>query len=1552
MSFIGTVNTTQLNLDAATVELTTLVETSTSISPQTYYCNSPANTFADILGTVTASNAQIIMSSGSFAGDAIDISLNMGLAVVGPAVFPPQTTLAFDVTTSAEGIQMSHIELLGEVHLRSPESSISHCLFQDNVYIGENMNGSITIENSQFTSGKPITVASTFGPLPSNPALLTITTPATSSYFTAYFRGFLYIAAYNGGIIKADATTGAVISTNWSNTASLGNPTGIAIDDAGFLYVANNDYIYKYNTAVEATYISYVQLNSATNYGMVIDTTHSKLYLAASDGRILTMDITDGGLFQIADLVTVTGMTPFGLAIDDTATNLFVSGGKVVKILLADGQILADPLIGGAGITGITYAKYAGVGRLYVANSVNSSIGIFSPIDGAVIDAFWRTEVNGLSGTSSLASSYNYIYAMNTILDMMNFTFALTVSALAIDERFPMLNFYNCDFQFTSIVLNQQLTSQVVFRGCRGFGTFDLNGTFVGINTSGDFVQNTINETIITGANKQSGYVYTAGEGSNDTWSQVLSNPASLTLDMSGNGIIKVPYIESVDNLVIYTVGDGQLILQANSTQQGDGITSSIAVTQGGGIFLRSFIGPNETEYRGMSLTPSNDLTFENGTQNISNLEGTTTSKNLSLAYGGSGTLTFQDGSVQSTAATTGGQVDSIQSGAYINVDATDPTAPVVNLALPTNTQNNNMLISTTTGDLSWTPGPISGATYYVNDGVNDLSAVLAQVGAQQGAQIIVSSGSFGGADIVVSADNLAIIGPNCTPAIVELLRAVTVSGTRIRMTHIQVDGVATLTGNGCRYSNCDFTQNVVVGSGTNTSYITLENCEFASGKTITINATGNSAAIYFINCNIGGATVVVNSASPLQVAFNNCAGFLALPLTTKATLVGLNVLASGVINNAVQRTILASGRGTAGQVLVSGGASANDTWGVAPSDPLKYDVSGGTITGDVILSATKSLSADTVNLKTLTIGSPQYITTSTGVINATVSITKCAPGLFASQSLTIANGTVDGFVKVIEIIDSKPISITGANLNTSLSFTTAGQGAVLIWDNDSEFWIASALNNGASGGGGATGPTGATGPAGPTGATGATGPTGSIGATGPTGYTGYTGPAGIDGATGATGPIGPTGIQGPAGSSTGAVYYFNNDIANTGAGSTAFKDLNRVISPNQAQTSVSHTFASNTEAPTLMQTFITPNNDPNITSLPGGNYNFEIYAGTLTDRSTIDIAIYPQIYLYHLDTTRTLITTATPFLHVVNNTVIPELYLLSAAVQAQTILATDRFEVEWWCAPAPGGSPNNKTLLLYFNDNTIGQMMTTLNPYTPVPGATGATGPTGAGSTGPTGPAGTNGLVTSIVAGTYIGVDSATPSAPTVNLALPSCDTDGKVLSSTTTGTLSWITAGGGGSLPTPVLFNIFIGPGYGDGNSTSSSTANNLIFFNSTSLPNSNGAVVQSGYSSNIVIGTTGNYRITWSSTVYNSTQSLCQLQISAVYINGNQTVDTGVNQYATSSGVHLTTLTSGDLIKLQHYTVNGDTNGLGGIFPSYASGSSFDRPLPVVSLLVEMV
>ena len=776
----GLVNQTQVNLDVATVELTTLVETSTSISPATYYCNYPANTFSSILAQVMETDAQIVLSSGTFSEPSlIDLSANVGLALVAPAVFPPITQFDFSLQASAANIRLSHLEIYGTFVIKSTNSSVSHCLFEDTVNVRQ-CNRDIYFDSCEFRS--PITVEVSF---------------------------------------------------------------------------------------------------------------------AASGDAII-----------------------------------------------------------------------------------------------------------------------------------------------------PVVTFNNCDFRGTSFVLNQTYPYQVVFRGCRNFANFSAtNARYIGINTltNGNTIRNNITELAINGETKIENYVYTAGaSGEPDYWSSVLNNPATTDLNLAGNSIINVSQIDSSSNLFITTNNDeGQLFIQANGTQQGEGISSRINISQVA-VNIGSFIGAGQTDYRGMSLSSANNLTFENGTQNISNLAGTTTSQNFTLTDGSGGVLTFEDGTTQATA-----------------------------VVIPTNTVTNNMLIATDTGVLSWTASPVSSTTYYCNQNSTDLGTVISQMGANAGSQIIMSSGSFDGSAVSLVYDNQAIVGANCSPAITELNRAVTVSGARMRLSNLQIDGLATLTGNACVYSYCDFVQNVVIGSNTNSRYITVANCEFVSGKTITINALGNTEPVYFINCNFGGATVVVNTSSPLQCIFNNCAGFTALPLTTKATLVGLNVLASGVINSSVQRTILASGRGTAGQCLLSGGASANDTWGSAPNDPLKYDVSGGNITGNVTLSATKSITADIINIKTLNIGSPQYITASTGVINATASITKLSPTLNTSQAVTIANGTVDGFVKFIEIIDSNAtsITITGANLHSTISFTNSvgagGQGAILVWDNDSEFWIVTALNNGATGGGG-----------------------------------------------------------------------------------------------------------------------------------------------------------------------------------------------------------------------------------------------------------------------------------------------------------------------------------------------------------------------------------------------------------------------------------------------------------------------------------------------------
>ena len=222
--------------------------------------------------------------------------------------------------------------------------------------------------------------------------------------------------------------------------------------------------------------------------------------------------------------------------------------------------------------------------------------------------------------------------------------------------------------------------------------------------------------------------------------------------------------------------------------------------------------------------------------------------------------------------------------------------------------------------------------SFWVADGRNDISSVLPLI-VNQGSVVYFSQGSFGGDDIVVSnKNNLAFIGPKSSPPIVELVRAITIDATtqRLRISNFLFGGVATLNGSSCRYSYCDFKENVNIGAGA-TTYITFENCEFRAGKTITLSNTFASAC-YFINCNFDSATIVLNQSSAVQAIFNNCAGFSAYPAANKSTMLGLNILASGVSQNSVyqnsiSKTLLSGAAGTAGQVLTSGGAGGVDSW-------------------------------------------------------------------------------------------------------------------------------------------------------------------------------------------------------------------------------------------------------------------------------------------------------------------------------------------------------------------------------------------------------------------------------------------------------------------------------------------------------------------------------------------------------------------------------------------------------------------------------------------------
>ena len=413
------------------------------------------------------------------------------------------------------------------------------------------------------------------------------------------------------------------------------------------------------------------------------------------------------------------------------------------------------------------------------------------------------------------------------------------------------------------------------------------------------------------------------------TTNGIFYNPSSGDLDMDNHKITKLNSISS--SSIYFDIGTDTAgkVIDLYTNKDRTGTSQGEVYISDAGVYLATYQGVDFGDVRDINLDLNNNLIFEGaGTNNIIT-NGIVNCKSVELTQGAGGNLKFQDGTTQSTKA---GQVDSVISGTYIDVDNTDPINPIVNLNLPTPIAEltNQVLKTDDTGVISYTTLGIAPTTFYCNtDTAPNLFTVLQNVGSSQGCQIIMSSGSFGSLGLNINHDNLAIIGPRCQPAITEISGSLLVSGTRIRLSNLQIDGIATLSGNSCRYSNCDFTQNTTIGSGSNTSYITVENCEFVSGKTLTVNATLNLQPITFINCNFDGCTIVLNSSSPLQIAFNNCSGFTALPLSTKATLVGLNVVIVGstiTATNTMNKIILGTNRGTQGQILVSGG-SGNDNW-------------------------------------------------------------------------------------------------------------------------------------------------------------------------------------------------------------------------------------------------------------------------------------------------------------------------------------------------------------------------------------------------------------------------------------------------------------------------------------------------------------------------------------------------------------------------------------------------------------------------------------------------
>ena len=242
--------------------------------------------------------------------------------------------------------------------------------------------------------------------------------------------------------------------------------------------------------------------------------------------------------------------------------------------------------------------------------------------------------------------------------------------------------------------------------------------------------------------------------------------------------------------------------------------------------------------------------------------------------------------------------------------------------------------------------------TKYCVDGRDDLATVIASI-TNLNTVVNISQGSFGGATpLVINKDSIDLIAPPATPAAVEFAYPISTATTadRISMRYLSFDGDFNAGSKRSTYNHCTFNEDLNIQTSATPGYMTFANCEFAAGKTISVQNT-YASVVYFINCNFESiGTFTLSQASSTQVIFSNCAGFVSFP--TNATYVGINTLTNGFIQNTVTKTLLATGSGASGQMLISGGAGLPDAW-ETPIDKTNPSFSGTLQTGAIQITTT-----------------------------------------------------------------------------------------------------------------------------------------------------------------------------------------------------------------------------------------------------------------------------------------------------------------------------------------------------------------------------------------------------------------------------------------------------------------------------------------------------------------------------------------------------------------------------------------------------------------------
>lgn len=198
-------------------------------------------------------------------------------------------------------------------------------------------------------------------PPPPPPPPTTVSTP------------YIWVASW-GELAKMDTTTGSIACT----TTSVGMPYGVAVDNAGYVWLSDTSgTIYKItasNCAVSTSFSS----GGTTPQGIAVDGS-GNVWVANSASNNVKKFSSSGTVLSTTNV----GTAPTGIAIDSSGNAWVANKGSsnVTKITGSNGVVASTTTVG----TSPAGVAFDGNGNIWVANTGNSTVSKISIATGNVI---------------------------------------------------------------------------------------------------------------------------------------------------------------------------------------------------------------------------------------------------------------------------------------------------------------------------------------------------------------------------------------------------------------------------------------------------------------------------------------------------------------------------------------------------------------------------------------------------------------------------------------------------------------------------------------------------------------------------------------------------------------------------------------------------------------------------------------------------------------------------------------------------------------------------------------------------------------------------------------------------------------------------------------------------------------------------------------------------------------------------------------------------------------------------------------------------------------